>query len=186
MNSEKSPVVEVLLLFCFLAVLVAALTDHLTGEVAILISAGFAICGWMIQSQIALKNSVMQHTMNVLLQSRFSPVLKGYIDELRRHFDDGPISEVDLNDPQKKDGIRAALYLANFYEFLAIGMRRGDLLRELLYDSIRGQVVNLYDRIEPALRQQRENDRIKPSKRYTELMKLVEDWRLPGDPKRKQ
>lgn len=96
MNAEKSPIIEILLLFCFLAVLVAVLTDHLNPAVAITISAGFAVCGWIVQSRVALKNSVMRHTVNVLLQSRFSPVMKGYIDDLRDCFGDGPMTREDL------------------------------------------------------------------------------------------
>lgn len=47
---------------------------------------------------------------------------------------------------EKAEAIYALKYILNFYEFMAVGIKKGDLDEELVYDTNCVQVVNLFSR----------------------------------------
>jgi len=54
-----------------------------------------------------------------------------------------PIALNDWNDSAKIEAIEALKYFLNYYEFIAIGIRTGDLDEEFLRMSLRHIVINL-------------------------------------------
>ena len=100
-----------------------------------------AVCGWVFTNMVSLRNSIRQHTITTLLQSRLSATYMSYADKLSSHYAayearkkadpallEGPTDGVDIN---------ALRYILNYFEFIAIGIKRGDLDEAMLKDSLR-------------------------------------------------
>ncbi len=103
----------------------------------------FAVAGWIINAIVTMRNSVKQHTINTLLQTRLSAtymeratavrtILMGYSPE--RRAPPGLIN-FDVATSQTID------YILNYIEFMAVGIRHGDLHEQVLRDSMRGIVI---------------------------------------------
>jgi Domain of unknown function (DUF4760) len=88
-----------------------------------------------------MRNSVRQHTITTLLQSRLSSTYMGYADKLGQHYTDYDKRRKD--NPSIKESatdnvdIMALRYILNYFEFIAIGVIRGDLDEGMLKDSLR-------------------------------------------------
>ncbi|WP_096664712.1 DUF4760 domain-containing protein [Polaromonas sp. AET17H-212] len=100
-----------------------------------------AICGWIIAAVVTIRNSVKQHTINTLLQSRLSATYMGYADKISAHYeayDERRRLNPDLVEAPTDGVDKLALrYILNYFEFIAIGIRRADLDEGLLKDSLR-------------------------------------------------
>lgn len=100
-----------------------------------------AVCGWLIAGIITLRNSIKQHTINTLLQSRLSATYMGYADKLSQHYmayDARRASNPALREnPTDSADIMALRYILNYFEFVAVGIKRGDLDEGTLRDSLR-------------------------------------------------
>jgi hypothetical protein len=127
--------------------LVAPCIFNATGWVAFA-GAALTFTGWLTREFFALRALRKQHTVTVLLQSRLStafnekykimlakyPVTKGIT----------PVAANDWDDAAKIDAIEAVKYFLNYYEFIAIGIRTGDLDEDFLFLSLGGIVPNLW------------------------------------------
>lgn len=113
-------------------------------------SVSSALSGWIITAWITVRNSIKQHTMNTLLQSRLSPAYMKYADDFNKYFFDInrkkiPIVDADLANVDKLDHVNSARYVLNYFEFMAVGIRYGDLDSGLLKDSMHGILNNSYE-----------------------------------------
>lgn len=103
----------------------------------------FAVAGWLVNSIVTIRNSVKQHTINTLLQSRLS---KTYMDE-------GDAARAALQ-PYVPKKLKAPAdfilnhkdrnsidYVLNYIEFIAVGIMHGDLHEGVMKDSMRGIVT---------------------------------------------
>lgn len=101
-----------------------------------------AVCGWLIAGIINLRNSIRQHTISTLLQSRLSATYMQYADKLSKHYGDYEArkrADPDLQENATENAdILALRYILNYFEFIAIGIKRGDLDEGMLRDSLRG------------------------------------------------
>ncbi len=108
----------------------------------IVIPATTAFFGWLVTSWVTLRNSIKQHTITTLLQSRLSATYMGYADKVGSHY--GAYDKRKKANPELKenptDGIdeMALRYILNYFEFLAIGIKRGEFDENMLRDSLRG------------------------------------------------
>lgn len=101
-----------------------------------------AMLGWTTTAFVTIKNSVKQHTINTLLQSRLSATYMAYADKLNAHFSE--FSKINGRDPAGWKGkdpitdvdIAALRYIMNYFEFIAIGIRHGDLQDAMLRSSL--------------------------------------------------
>lgn len=112
----------------------------------------FAVEGWLLSSWITLRNSIKQHTITTLLQSRLSAVYMESARTLNETFfapgmDDEPISVIFLRSPFNVKERGAVDYVLNYFEFLAVGMRHGDLDKNVLAHTLRGILVRLYGKM---------------------------------------
>lgn len=117
-----------------------------------------AVCGWIISSLVTIRNSIKQHTINTLLQTRLSAT---YMEEARhvndKFFSKGkPIAQVvehlqGSSDDSKRD-YRAVTYFLNYFEFVAVGIRHGDLDEKVLRGTLRGIVLNMREICGPYIR----------------------------------
>ena len=102
----------------------------------------FAVSGWLVNAAVTIRNSVKQHTINTLLQSRLS---KTYMDEadkaraaLKDYAPDKVAPILHIKDHPDKNSID---YILNYIEFIAVGVRHGDLHEGVMKDSLRGIVL---------------------------------------------
>ncbi len=92
-----------------------------------------AICGWTASSYVTVRNSIKQHTINTLLQSRLSSQYATYASVVNRAYfrpemkDEGPIPLHVLLSINNKEKFEAVNYILNYFEFLAVAIRHGDL-----------------------------------------------------------
>ena len=111
-----------------------------------------AITGWVVSSYITLRNSIKQHTINTLLQTRLSAT---YMDEaklINKTFfgpsaDKDPASLAFLHDQENVAVLSSVDYVLNYLEFLSVGIRHGDLDEKVLRQTMRGIVVRLYEKV---------------------------------------
>lgn len=160
---SSSPLLRAALVFVILALLVFIRSEttgslfgfetprfHLEkGHWIVLFGVFAAMTGWLITSIVAIRNSVRQHTMNVLLQSRLS---SAYVERAEavyaRYFH--PLGLRLLTEEEVRCGapetqLPALLYLLRHLEFIAVGIRYGDLDETLLRRTLRDTVCSLYE-----------------------------------------
>lgn len=110
----------------------------------------FAMAGWVTASIIQLRNSVKQHTINTLLQSRMSTAFQAKADAYQKYYPtlpiDTPMTNLEWQDASKSEAVSTVRYLLNYFEFLAIGIKAGDFDEFLMRDSLRKILCSLVER----------------------------------------
>ncbi len=116
----------------------------------LILSAVAAVTGWIVSAMVTIRNSIKQHTINTLLQSRLSVT---YMESARavnqRYF--GPkaclyrltAEEYAQNAPESR--LHELGYLLNYLEFIAAAIRFGDLDEKLMRMTLRGMVCNTFE-----------------------------------------
>lgn len=133
-------------------------------------SAGLiALAGWMVQSWTSTRNSRKQHTINVLFQTRLSSEFTKHVDNIQARFPDvTPIKYSEVKYLADKSVWESVRFILNYYEFIAVGVRHGDLDEKLLRDCICTQMCTFHNRAIDVLRTTREegeHGKPAPSKR---------------------
>jgi hypothetical protein len=107
-----------------------------------------AMVGWMVSSIVTVRNSVKQHTINTLLQSRLSVAYVERLKTLNSIFspvgkDPIPVTDNDFESDFKetKDAVDALRYFLNHLEYIALAIKHGDLDEGLMKASMRGIVM---------------------------------------------
>jgi len=121
--------------------------DKLSPQFIALIGICLATFGWIWSTKRARSLSRKQHTFNALLQASFNAQYQSAHSAVRP-FVRGkkPFEWAAPKNQKLKDQFT---FLLNHYEFLAAGVRRGDISESLLKDSQRGVIVSLYSYCEP-------------------------------------
>jgi len=102
----------------------------------------FAVSGWIVNAIVTMRNSVKQHSINTLLQSRLS---KTYMDEAHKARD--ILSDYSPERPAPAKFIQehgdqySVDFILNYIEFMAVGIKHGDLHEDVMKDSMRGIVI---------------------------------------------
>jgi hypothetical protein len=135
-----------------------------------------AVCGWLIAGIINLRNSIRQHTISTLLQSRLSATYMQYADKLSKHYGDyearkaaNPAMSEDATD---NADILALRYILNYFEFISIGIKRGDLDEAMLRDSLRGILLKNVQISMPWIKR----EQLQNSHLYENLLWLYQRW----------
>ncbi len=116
----------------------------------VLLSAVAAVAGWIFSAMVTIRNSIKQHTINTLLQSRLSAT---YMENARavslRYFGISGklhlLTTEEINTPQPEYKLQELGYLLNYLEFIAAAIRFGDLDEKLMRMTLRGMVCNTYE-----------------------------------------
>lgn len=108
-----------------------------------------AMLGWTVTAYVNVKNSIKQHTISTLLQSRVSATYMERADKVSKAFTrrDGslvPVVEADLTAAEAQEKMEALRYVLNYFEFISLGVRHGDLHEPLMRGSMRGMLCNMY------------------------------------------
>lgn len=119
-----------------------------------LIGGVFAIAGWVCSSLVTLRNSIKQHTFNIFIQSRLS---SPYAEVIRRvnskYFSldsiDGPLNLAELLQPESSQLLHDIGMVLNYFEFMAIGVRYGDLDEFILKQIMRSIVTGFVTKVNP-------------------------------------
>lgn len=142
------------------------------------IGVGSAICGWLVTNMITLRNSVRQHTITTLLQSRLSSTYMGYADILGKHYTDYDKRRKEnpsiRENPTDNVDIMALRYILNYFEFIAIGVIRGDLDESMLKDSLRSILKKNVAMSRPWIK----SLQVENSNLYINLLWLHDRWAL--------
>jgi hypothetical protein len=123
-----------------------------------------AVAGWVVTSFMTLRNSIKQHTINTLLQTRLSATYMAEANVINKNlFPPGlqsyaPLPLEYFRDEKNADVVRAINYLINYFEFISVAIRHGDLDRKVVQHTLRGILLNFYSRVELYIRFQRGDD----------------------------
>ena len=144
----------------------------------------------------ARRQSRKQHTITILLESRLSEEFRNMNEQRKSVFKPGsdiihsdwknakdrkkryPHSDLEEVEDRYKTA-DALMFMLNYYEFLALGIRTGDLDEDLLRGTMRGLMCSMVDDARDVIfHLQKESPSI-----YEHLRLLYERWR---DPNRKR
>jgi len=153
----------------------------------------FGVFSFFYRSYEAESQSKQQHTLKILFDTRLSAEFRRNLELRKLHFPEGEfvdpvqfwanlhaqrdkvLSDDDAKERrQSAEGLRSLL---NYYEFIAMGITRGDLDEAMLKGSIRGIMCNLVNDCVHLIVDARE----KNEKTYEHLALLYDKWRDPED-----
>lgn len=114
-------------------------------QIVVLLAAWLAVIGWITTAWTSIRNSVKQHTVNTLLQSRLSATYMERADRVNKFFGAYEVRHpLKTRDPDADptqgiggDDEEALRYILNYFEYIAIGVRHGDLHEAMLRASLR-------------------------------------------------
>ncbi len=149
-----------------------------------LIGAFSAMVGWIVSSMVTIRNSIKQHTINTLLQSRLSATYMEKAKFINKTFftPEGkllPFSKEDITNTEKEEEREALTYVLNYFEFIAVGIRHGDFDEAVMKQTLRGILVNAYLFSEAYIKQGRgeENGKVTKPKVLEHLTWLYHRWK---------
>jgi hypothetical protein len=106
------------------------------------------LTGWVCSSFVTLRNSIKQHTVNTYVQSRLS---SPYSETNKRvnleHFAigrlTGPIPKEFFTNTDNADKMHDINTVLNYFEFIAVGIRHGDLDESFLREVMGGIITRM-------------------------------------------
>jgi hypothetical protein len=158
-----------------------------TGQ-AVYLSTLVAVAGWFYTNRKERNLFRKQHTFNALMQASFDTSYQRAITSVRPHIRKGVLPDISVDDEhliaapetldtdirQTRELREHVAFLLNHYEFLAAGIRNGDIDEKLLYDSERSTILKIQDISEPFVDSLR--DRRKRVSIFEHLEWLTDRW----------
>lgn len=148
-----------------------------------------AVCGWIFTSRVQIINAVKGHSMQVLMNSRTSTIYMQKVDTtivIRREL----IKNNTQNDSEAENKVTlsvekfkeltdeeksAIIYMLNFLEFVALGIRHYNLDEQLLKASLRSILNSNYQLYYKVIAYLRKEDN---STIYTQVELLHRRWNI--------
>lgn len=123
--------------------------DFDKGHALVILGTFVAAEGWIVGALVTLRNSVKQHTINTLLQSRLSATYMENVRAVNVSFTGPngeliPLTKAEVENPPRGVNLGALSYVLNYLEFVAVGIRHGDLDEGVLKSSLRGIVCSTF------------------------------------------
>ena len=128
---------------------------------AFLIGAFLAVTGWVATNTINTVNQRKQHTLKILFEMRHSQIYQDHIHSLQaltrtyQAYNRALTCEEIETRPDETEGrvpspeqINAVDFILNHFEFIALGVRNGDLDPHFVRKSLAGQILGTYTRFE--------------------------------------
>lgn len=145
--------------------------------IGIIIAAGTAIIGWLFTSQVSTVNAIKANTIQILMQSRFSEeyqlnlckTIDIHVEVTNRGLKSLPLAEFQTLKQSKKNSIQ---YMLNYFEFLSIGIRCGELDEELLRKSLKIIITTNVEFYKEFIAEKRRINRAN----LTNLICLIDRW----------
>ena len=119
----------------------------------VIIGAGAAIIGWLFTTRAQCINSNKSHAFQILMESRFSDeysrnlvlTTKLYKDTKTTDNAKFPVLTWEKYENLEYNYQDSINYMLNFFEFIAVGIRCGDLDEKLLNSSLKGIINTNYE-----------------------------------------
>jgi len=154
--------------FCFESSIVD-LTDKstypLVASAATFVAVAVAAIGWGFGAWFSYRNSQLQHTINVIFtrfaQTPFSENTKrfhgkfGY--EIEPRITLAEIKRLENSTEEDQAAAQSAKFLLNYYEFIAVGVLRGDLDLNVVESTLRGNMMFLFEKTAPMINEARKS-----------------------------
>lgn len=144
-----------------------------------------AATGWIVTAMVTIRNLMKQHTITTLLQSRLSVTYMENAKAVNASFTHNgkiiPLTQAEIDSPPPGVNLAALGYILNYLEFVALGIRHGDLDEGVMKSSLRGflcDTVTVSRLLIEERRKQNHHGRY-PSV-YEHLMWLNARWVDPG------
>ncbi|MCR9123027.1 MAG: DUF4760 domain-containing protein [Phyllobacteriaceae bacterium] len=172
----------------------AAFLDTIAPGILPAVAASFgvivAVCTLIYNANAAEDQQRRQHTVNTLLQSRLSAEFRLHKERREAYFreyqdvhykDSFALRYGNVPTPGgaktvlPHESARSLIELLNFYEFVALGVRKGDLDQQMLRRSVRGIMCNLVDDCRYLIG----GLRVRSPLAYENLCWLCDQWRRP-------
>lgn len=157
-------------------------------SLSILVSMTVVVMGWWVQSILSAKASRRQHTLNTILNTRSSEIYQRHLNNYSRLIKDGqhlhPTMSEWFHRPHDKrfdsmkvptslrDAMNGLSYILNYFEFLALAIRKGDLDEALLRECFCGMLPSIEARAFHLIRDAQQKNELY----YEAFVKLVEQW----------
>lgn len=150
--------------------------DKLLNVVPVFVAIWAAALGWLVHFRLSTKAHRTNNAFAIIMETRKSgeflkrqelvakhfpvgggPIPDAYkpffparaLSDLMKRREDG--EEVSSADIERAEAINALKYVLNYYEFMAVGIKAGDLDEDLVYDTISTTVVGLFERAKPLM-----------------------------------
>jgi hypothetical protein len=156
-----------------------------------------AAVGWFVHFKLTQKAHRTNNAFAIIMETRKSAEFRTRADLVAKHFPPGtdsiPREYAEFFCPQRlgealrgedqalkerAEAILALKYILNYYEFMAVGVRVGDLEEKMIFDTIHPTVCNLYDRSSSLIAHLRDTrNRGSDRSTYCDLEKLVDRWK---------
>lgn len=109
-----------------------------------LIGVVLATTGWLYTARRSRNLNRKVHTFNALLQTSFNDKYHKELALIRPYVRKDELPK--FGDDEDKCELRSAfVFILNHYEFIAAGIRNGDISERLLKDSERGTVIRIFE-----------------------------------------
>lgn len=128
--------------------------------ISLAITSIFITAGWWVQDIISKTNARKSHTLNLIMNQRNSSEFSAHVKKVRKLFGTDKIINKEIieayfyknNEHTNKklckalDGLESIIYLLNYYEFIAAGIKNKDLDADLLENCFSSIIKNLEKR----------------------------------------
>lgn len=177
--------------------------DKLLNVVPVFVAIWAAAVGWLIHFKLTTKAHRTNNAFSIIMETRKSAEFLKRAEIATKHFPPGtraiptdysrffaPDSLKNLHadvaagravadsDFEKAEAVLALKYLLNYYEFMAVGIRAGDLDENLIFDTISTTVTNLFSRAGPLVNYTSDgNNNGSHPMTYCDLRALVDRWK---------
>ncbi|MEO0944948.1 MAG: DUF4760 domain-containing protein [Pseudomonadota bacterium] len=165
--------------------------DRIAATLAALLFAVFSFFFRSIQQE---EQSRKQHTIKILFDTRLSSEFRQYLEHRKHHFAEGSVIDparfteylaarrtVDLSDDDansRRKSAEAVRSLLNYYEFIALGIKSGDLDEPMLKGMVRGMTCRLVADAHLVIRDYRADN----ARTFEHLTALYANWKDPEQP----
>jgi hypothetical protein len=137
-----------------------------TGLVAT-VAVAAASWGWAIGGWVAHRNARIQHTITIIASRFAQPMFVQQMTLFNNSFgdaDDSPKVTSDIINALINTGcatdqakVQSARYMLNYFEFIASGVRSGELDLDIVCNNLRSSVRYFYNKCEPYIEDQRKS-----------------------------
>jgi hypothetical protein len=143
-----------------------------------------AAISWAVAGWISHRNAVRQNTINILFarfsQSTFTESLhrfhKTFGNDINNQIAPDTLKQLRESDnDEERKSANSAIYLLNYFEFIASGVLRGDLDERVVRENIRGLVIFYYDKCARIIKMANSSNK----RAYEYLTKLRNHYREP-------
>lgn len=171
--------------------------DKVLNVVPVFVAIWAAGLGWLVHFRLSTKAQRTNNAFSILMETRksrefldraelvgkhFAPGSKTIPEEYRPYFVSAKLSQT-LRDEKEGEGferaraVHALKYILNYYEFMAVGIKAGDLDEDLIYNTIGPPVLRIVERAK-ALIDQTNSCESDPQKfAFIEIVALCKKWK---------